>query len=104
MAFNGDIPKGYWINHKDGVKSNNSLDNLEAVTPSANHIHARDVLGREYCRGEDVHTAKLNETAVEAIRYLRKAGWRGNKIARAFEVSCGNVSHIVNNKTYKHLK
>ena len=35
-AFNGPIPEGLQINHKDENKSNNSLRNLEVVTPKQN--------------------------------------------------------------------
>lgn len=35
-AFNGKIPEGLQINHKDEVKSNNILKNLEIVTPGEN--------------------------------------------------------------------
>lgn len=34
--FNGEIPEGYEINHKDEDKSNNSLDNLELLTRGDN--------------------------------------------------------------------
>ena len=34
--FNGDIPKGLEINHKDEDKANNSLDNLELLTRADN--------------------------------------------------------------------
>ena len=36
IAFNGPIPKEYEINHKDENKLNNSLHNLELITPSEN--------------------------------------------------------------------
>ena len=35
-AFMGPIPEGLQINHKDENKSNNSLENLEIVTPKQN--------------------------------------------------------------------
>ena len=35
-AFNGPIPSGMEINHKDENKTNNSLENLEIVTPKQN--------------------------------------------------------------------
>lgn len=38
------IPKGYEINHKDGNKANNRLDNLEMVTHKENITHAMEVL------------------------------------------------------------
>jgi hypothetical protein len=39
-AFIGPKPKGLQVNHIDGVKSNNRLENLEYVTDKANKQHA----------------------------------------------------------------
>lgn len=38
-AFNGPIPKGLQINHKDENKLNNCLSNLEMVTPQYNIMY-----------------------------------------------------------------
>lgn len=40
------------INHKDGNKTNNSLDNLEWCTGKENTIHARDVLNKVFPRNK----------------------------------------------------
>lgn len=41
-AFYGRIPEGYQINHKDGNKTNNKLNNLELMTNSENTKHGYD--------------------------------------------------------------
>jgi len=38
-AFNGAVPNGLVINHKDLNKMNNNLSNLEAITSRENNIH-----------------------------------------------------------------
>jgi hypothetical protein len=38
--FIGPRPHGMTINHKDGVKTNNRVENLEYCTPSENSKHA----------------------------------------------------------------
>lgn len=39
-AFVGTRPNGYHTNHKNGIKKDNRLDNLEYVTPAENIAHA----------------------------------------------------------------
>lgn len=53
------------VNHKDGNKSNNSLENLEYCTSSENLLHASRVLGTR--RGNRM-SSKIKETDVIKIR------------------------------------
>lgn len=40
VAFKGRIPDGYVINHIDGNRENNAIDNLECITQRENTKHA----------------------------------------------------------------
>lgn len=55
--YNGEIPEGYHIHHKDEDKSNNKLDNLELVTPKEHYEKHKDSL---------VATTKLTHAAKKA--------------------------------------
>lgn len=59
-----DNPQGKrCINHKDGNKQNNCVDNLEWCTYSENSLHMTYVLGREY------HTPNAVECVESGIVY-----------------------------------
>ena len=72
-AFFGPCPNGYVVNHKDGNKKNNCVDNLEYVTPSQNNKHALDNGLRHVSDGKNVRKgithpfATISEETVYAI-------------------------------------
>lgn len=68
LAFVGPPPEGHIINHKDCVKSNNCLYNLEYVTPKDNIRHA--VLNGRYPskKGSKNPNAKLSEKQLKVIK------------------------------------
>ena len=71
-TYLGDITNMH-VNHKNGIKADNRVSNLEITTPAENIKHAIEVLGHRR-DGEYNNSAKLTERQVVS---LRKAAARG---------------------------
>lgn len=86
-----------FVNHKNGVKTDNSVSNLEWCTKSENERHARKHgLKRATNR-------KISDDGVRFIRdnYIPKDPvFGGVPLARAFGVDQRVISRIVNNEEY----
>ena len=84
------------VNHIDGNKSNNRLDNLEWCTRSENILHNRDILGNAPCQ-------KLSLKQVNFIKQLLDSGMKVNqtKLASCFGIHCSTISGIKRNISWK---
>lgn len=102
-CFKGEIPEDLVINHIDGDKHNNRLENLEIVTTQENIVHAWVKLGRVSVKGEDKPTAKLTEDQVLIIINMCKEGVSNKVIADKFDIHPNYVSLIRHNKRWRHL-
>lgn len=90
-AFLGPRPLGKEINHKDGVRGNNKVTNLEYVSRLENVQHAHRVLRRMGGR-------KLTDRQVRAVRAAKgKAAAR--VLAKRFTVSTSTIRSIWNGRT-----
>lgn len=71
-SFISEIPEGMVVNHKDGNKLNNSVDNLEIITHSENVIHAYRNGLIAPLNGEKNHRSKItNEQYVEIAKCFK---------------------------------
>lgn len=66
------------VNHKDGITSNNRLDNLEWATYSENHLHAFRCLNRiPSCKGifgSDSHLSKKVNQLCRSGEFIKEWG------------------------------
>ena len=102
-AFVGPCPEGKEVNHKDGDKTNNYVENLEYITHRENNIHALNTGLRTSPRGEAHCHSKVTEKDVHEIR--RSHGEKSNKeIAERFGITKPAVCHIVSRRNWGWLK
>lgn len=100
--FIGHKSKGLTINHKDGNKLNNHVNNLEYIAMKDNIRHAYK--NGLMCIGEDRPTAKLTNKKVLKIRKMYATKIFTNiEIAKKFNISISNIFRIVHRQMWKHI-
>jgi hypothetical protein len=108
--FNGRIPSGLTINHKDGNKHNNHPANLELATHSEQSLHAYHVLGfRPAAMFKSGHAGSSGEVngASKLTRALileiRQSSDKGVVLASRFGVSATTISRVRNDVLWKEV-
>jgi len=92
--FVSPCPEGKECNHKNGIKTDNRVENLEWVTRSRNSIHAF-AMGLKSQKGEESSRAKLTNRKVRTIRgLLESTNFTHSAIAEMFGVTRSVISNI----------
>lgn len=96
------------VNHIDGIKSNNHIDNLEWCTQSENGFHAYKTGLSKPILGANHHAVKINENIARNVKKLLETRINNKpslrQIAKDLGISRSCVREIHENKSWKYVK
>lgn len=101
-AFLGARPEGVDINHRNGIKTDNSITNLEYISRSENNLHAHALGLARPARG----TSNVRATITEAqARYILQMKGVKQQQELADEVGCTRsvVANIHSGRAWRHV-
>lgn len=98
--FIGEIPDGYCINHIDGNKINNAIDNLECITIRENNVHCMDILEKGWKKTQ--YKPKLTmEQIIELTSLLHNTALSLTNLSKKFNISITAIGYINEGKNLR---
>lgn len=92
-----------YINHIDGNKLNNCVNNLEWCTPMHNARHAQKLGLCPPAIGEKNGLSKLKTEEVEFIKTRFKSPYSAIELAKRYNVSSSLIYKILQEKAWRHI-
>jgi hypothetical protein len=92
------------VNHKDGVKTNNAVENLEWMSHTQNVLHSF-VIGIQSNTGSKHPQAKLTEEQVREIRATYASrDCKRKEFAQRYNIAEGTLKGVIRGNCWTHVK
>lgn len=90
------------VNHKNGIKNDNRLENLEWVTRSENIIHAFNIGLKKIKKGQNHGMSKINEIQAKEIKYTH-FDISLKEIGKIYGIKASQVCKIKKGQLWSHI-